>query len=758
MAKKTIDDLMTSDVSLETLATKVGPLTQFDEKKLRELSELQAQMGDFLIERFQNNIAAFEQYMPNIANTFRDYRPKKTLDFFCTDNGIPNLILTEKNEFFYKTFDPFALCKAQVDAILSKASLLQTSYTKEWDPYGQIHFKYLRAAVEVEQSFQKEGDLTPKEIGSIPNCIMLGVGLGYQLAYLYEQVEIANMVIVEPDLDIFFASLHAFDWASLLKFLFDNKYGIHLMLGQTPKDFFIDMEKYYAHHGRFISGSWLGYVHYSSERIRTLGKILLDDFAAIHAAMGFFDDHLFGCSHACRAILDRKSFVKQKPEMLDKFKKLPVFIVGSGPSLDHDIQFLRKNQDKAIIIACGTAIDTLYHAGIKPDIYACTERTPEISDALSVIPDKHFFDDIILMCGDVIHPYTTKLFKHTAIFAKYDEPFARFAGANLRDYSQVKPVQLMTPLVGNMGVSGACYLGLENLYLFGLDNGSRVEDQEMHSKYTTLYNCHNNGVSKKSGSYATPDVVEANFGGTCKTGYFFKLSARNIGFIIGTLQNEGQDIHCYNCSDGVKIKSTVPMHSEDLAKDFDKLPALNKKEFFDFMVNEKTMPLTETTMEHLKALFSEKAFNSIVDKILDQLNNAKINNRTDGIQLLESVSEYLTFLEQNAVTYFMGDCLEGSLQTYFIVATKALYKVRDEKVCIEHFLKILEVIKDFLEETKSLFKYLPDYVIYEHRKYHTNGKVGVDYPTAKAPDFPPRRKIIYKEYDDPQKVFEKKYK
>ena len=68
------------------------------------------------------------------------------------------------------------------------------------------------------------------------------------------------------------------------------------------------------------------------------------------------------------------------------------------------------------------------------------------------------------------------------------------------------------------------------------------------------------------------------------------------------------------------------------------------------------------------------------------------------------------------------------------------------------------MIKDFLEETKSLFKYLPNYVIYEHRKYHTNGKVGVDYPTAKAPDFPPRRKIIYKEYDDPQKVFEKKYK
>ena len=74
----------------------------------------------------------------------------------------------------------------------------------------------------------------------------------------------------------------------------------------------------------------------------------------------------------------KKNFVLRHQTLDKKYAKLPVFVIGSGPSLDNDIPFIRKNQDKAIVVACGTAIDTLYHAGIKPDFYACTERTPEI--------------------------------------------------------------------------------------------------------------------------------------------------------------------------------------------------------------------------------------------------------------------------------------------------------------------------------------------------------------------------------------------
>lgn len=39
--------------------------------------------------RYQNNLAAFEKYMPDIANTtFRDYKPVRAFRLFCTENGV----------------------------------------------------------------------------------------------------------------------------------------------------------------------------------------------------------------------------------------------------------------------------------------------------------------------------------------------------------------------------------------------------------------------------------------------------------------------------------------------------------------------------------------------------------------------------------------------------------------------------------------------------------------------------------------------
>ncbi|NLK85446.1 MAG: motility associated factor glycosyltransferase family protein [Aeromonadales bacterium] len=749
----TTKNLITDESALDTLASKIGGLDEKDFAQINELSELQKQMSDFLIERFQNNIEAFKKYMPNIAKTFAHYTPKKTMEFFCMPNGIPNLIFIENNDILYKTFDPFALCKAQVDSILNKDCILQTHYNHEYDPYGQIHFKYLNQVVCIDESFKRDSSLSAAQLGSIANCVMVGIGLGYQLANLYEKIEIANLIIVEPNLDMFFASLHAFDWANLLAFLFENNYGIHLMLGQKPEQFYLDMESFYTTHGRFLSGTWLGYVHYSSKEIKDICDILMKDFNTVHSALGFFDDHLFGTSHACNAILNKKAFVQREPQMLNKFKNVPVFVIGSGPSLDHDIPFIRKNQDKAIIIACGTAVDTLYHAGIKPDIYACTERTPQIRDALDVIPDKNFFDDIILMSGDVVHPRTTELFKHTAIFGKPDEPFYLYAAAHFSEIKAVQPVQLMNPFVGNMGVSGAIYLGFENLFFFGLDNGKMVGTNNIHSVYTSLYtNC--NKELAGHGNYKTGKLVEGNFGGQCETNYFFNLSCRNMDFVIEQATLKNKNLKCTNCSNGSKIPHAKPVHSEDL--NFEKLKNVDKDAFKDFMYNKKTKVLETIDEEKLQTIFMPDAFNKVVDYISSELAKP-VTTRVEGIQVLESVSEKLAFFKKSPDTYYYADAVEGSLQTIFIMASRILYNTSDVEECIAHYNKIIAVCLDFLDESKSLFKHIPDYVMWDHKKYHPNGVVGIDYPSTKATPFPKYATVKSIDFDDPQKVFEKRY-
>jgi len=200
-------------------------------QNLAELKKIQSQMYQFLEERFCNNLESFKKYYPDIAKRFESYTPVKSFEFFCTHNGIPNLIFTKENDFFYKTEDPIQYCQDEMDKFLSTAKVQQTKYQLEFDPYGQIHFKYSNHAVAIENSLSREKDLLIRDVKSFPNCLMIGIGLGYHLARLYEQVEIENLVLVEPDPDLFYASMFAFDWSNLLDYLHESEHLIHFIIG-----------------------------------------------------------------------------------------------------------------------------------------------------------------------------------------------------------------------------------------------------------------------------------------------------------------------------------------------------------------------------------------------------------------------------------------------------------------------------------------------------------------------------------------------
>ncbi len=633
MTEKQINPFIHKDSELEQLEKKYSDIFIKSLEDLHEITSLQGIMKEGLKDRFNRNIEAFRKYIPDVAKTFEKYTPKTKMDFFCLKNEIPNLIFTDSNDILYKTADPFELTHNQISNIINNTNINQLKYQVEYDPYGQLHFKYNNRLVEIEQSVIRDKTVTPKQIESLPNCVMLGIGLGYPLADLYNQVEIANLIIVEPNLDIFYAALHAFEWAPFLDYIFENKLGIHLMLGQNSDQFFLDLERFYERHGRFLSGTWLGFIHYSNKKVKEFISLFDKHYRSINAAMGFTDDHLFGASHACYAVLNDKNFVLNTP-LKEEYKNTPVFIIGSGPSLDHDIPFIRKYQDKAVIIACGTAIDALYHAGIKPDFYANTERTPQIKQALSTISDKEFFDDIVLLTGDVCHPYTLNEFKHTAIFGKPDEPFYPYFAMNFPEFRKVQHIQLMNPLVGNMGLSGAVFFGFNNLYLFGLDNGKKTGTNSMHSEFTSLYK--ERGVGDTGGNYTITKTVTANFGGTCETGYLFDLSRRNMDFVLQMEKLGRPDLVCHNCSDGALLEQAKPVHSEDLNDLFDKLPDIDKKELFSYITQEKTSKIS-LPKEQITKAFNNEIFTQTCNKIKSIILN-KPDNRVDYIKNMETVS------------------------------------------------------------------------------------------------------------------------
>ena len=242
--------------SLLQAAVSSGSLSLETLNRIKKLEELQNNLADFLIDRFQRNIECFRKHLPDIANKFEHYKPSRSIEFFCLENGVPNLMYVDTQEVLYKAEDPSFLCKKQVQETIETTYLSSTRYRLEYDPIGQIHHRYINEMTAIIDQNKTDEKIYASEVGSLANCVVLGVGLGYHIGYLYEKLEIANCVIIEPDEDLFFASLHTFDWANLLNYLLEGHYGIYFELGVTPERLFADLNGYYSKRGEFLSAFW----------------------------------------------------------------------------------------------------------------------------------------------------------------------------------------------------------------------------------------------------------------------------------------------------------------------------------------------------------------------------------------------------------------------------------------------------------------------------------------------------------------------
>ncbi len=739
-------------MDIETLALKGGPLSADEIRRVKALSRLQGAMSDMLVARFQENIRAFSAHLPEIAAQFKHYRPTQNLEFFCTENGIPNLMLPDRGgDIFYKTDNPQDFCDAQAQRAIHEHIFTGTRYKKEWDPYGQIHFRYLEEAVAKENEASCNEELiSAEELKSIPNAVIVGIGLGYILQSLYSRAEIINLVVVEPDLDMFYASLHCFEWAPFLDFLKENHFGINLLLGQTPEQLSLDLGAYYEHHGRFLSAQCLCLVHHAGKEIRKVVDTLLNDYYRLHAAMGFFDDHLFGTSHALYAATHHKHFVRADVSLPEEYRQVPLFIIGNGPSLDEDIPYLRKHQDEAVIIACGTALDTLYHAGIKPDFYAATERTPEICETIDAIPDREFIRSLTLIAGDVIHPYTQDLFEHTAIFGKPDEPFYWRMFARHPKGRLIRPVNVMNPIVGNLGVSAGLALGFRNVVLFGLDNGKNIKADRMHSKYSVTYG--ENGLSDTSGNYNTQNgpLLPGNFGGEVAANYIFRLANRHMELVIRLMKKNDAQLQIINCSGGALIEGADPVHSKDL-----KLKSGNTdKDLITHFIREHMTFDLNLNAEQAEALCNKDEFKRACECIYVPLQQ-RPKSRTEFVKAMEKCSENLWLLYSSPLTRPLSCDLEGSTQALFITALSALYHIKDEEKAVAAAWDVIKCLKNFIDDAKRLFDFLPHYIMGEHHRF-LNGKKGFDHEDSKAPEAHMRGRLFKQPVNDPVKKFVKR--
>lgn len=203
--------------------------------------------------------------------------------------------------------------------------------------------------------------------------IMFGFGNGmFARKYLQTADDSAQLLVYEPSVLIFRKAMEEFDLSDLL--LSDRLFV--LVEGYANVDFSLQMKQFvnYTDIETFHYELYMNYdkiFHEESKAVQNEVQLVVNAITGTQYVMArhgayYYKNTLTGV----RNLLYSKSLFALHERLP---KDVPVFIVAAGPSLDKNIEELKKIGEKGIVLAVDTALPALFKYGIIPHLFASVD-------------------------------------------------------------------------------------------------------------------------------------------------------------------------------------------------------------------------------------------------------------------------------------------------------------------------------------------------------------------------------------------------
>ncbi|OAN48161.1 hypothetical protein A6A04_05265 [Paramagnetospirillum marisnigri] len=382
---------------------------------------------------------------------------------------------------------------------------------------------------------------------------VFGLGLGHHLPTLVESLTVDWVVVVEAIDEFVLHSLATIDWSAIADRCDQTGTKLSFVLGELPVQLVRDLAVLVEEQGDLgIDGSYY-YRHYPSWALDKAFEDLVNNVPLKMIQRGYFEDE--------RKMLWNTIANLQKYDchMLSGDFQLPIsapaFLITSGPSVDNDIEYIKKWRDHAVIFSGGSSLQILLAHGIVPDYHVELENVVQVWDFFEHMLDlnaerfpERRFTGIKLVASATVNPRISALFDESYYFFRDSVVSTRcFKG----DFPEMTAIG---PNVANTIVAVAARMGFRHVYLFGMDCGWR-DGESHHSKNTAYYTSKTFKTGKMVGDYSFP----GNFGGTIQSNLVLSWTR---DMLEGKVTKFG--LRAFNCSDGGFIKGTVPKLSEAL--------------------------------------------------------------------------------------------------------------------------------------------------------------------------------------------------
>ena len=275
-----------------------------------------------------------------------------------------------------KSNDPFLIFKENTDKSIA--------YHSRYNPKRE-------AVKQAESTYENQ-----------THAIILGFGLGYLAEEIRQRLptgtNLPRLFIIEPDPYIFIAALNC---RNLTDFLNDSRVNLSVGIGadevgeqwNSLLDWTSLENLAIVDHPPSMS-RFKQYFERVIEKIRYLCNRSKGNLVTIMHAGTEFQTNYF-------SNLADSFFMPGVNRLFNKFQNVPAIIVAAGPSLDKNVQVLKKIKGKFPIIAVDTALRQLISHNIKPDIVCAAD--PSYENSLDFVGVENE-TDVILAIEAMTHP------------------------------------------------------------------------------------------------------------------------------------------------------------------------------------------------------------------------------------------------------------------------------------------------------------------------------------------------------------------
>ncbi|MBL6945316.1 MAG: motility associated factor glycosyltransferase family protein [Rhodospirillales bacterium] len=495
------------------------------------MQEPAADKNDF----FEKNLRAFETEVPSIFEALSKIgEPHSRLIY--DDNGEPDIEF--QGTRLYETGSKSYAEKQVAEYFRQplRISFTPPESTNLDSVAGRFTYRIMKKAVESGMEFSS----LPTDRESF-YLIVYGIGLGGHIKALTEETNCKGLILVEPNLEFIYHSLFTFDWVALFEKFSDDDMKLFFAIGTDYKKICFDIRDFVRGFiPSFLDGTLL-FTHYKSSVMEMVDQRQAADVGLFMSGLGFLDDEFVMVGNSFKNLKDYDSYIYKRNI---KHRLMPTFVVGCGPSIDQCFDVIRANQAHAIVVSCGTALGALLANDIVPDFHVEMERGEVIYDIIAGYAENHDISNICLVATTTIDPRVPPLFPKKVMY--FRRGLSSWEIFSLGDEAGLHEV---SPIVANAGFSFALETGSREIYLFGVDCGSR--HQERHHAEQSEYRP--GGKIEWGQRYNTERP--GNFGGSVHTHDIFIWSRDNLERSIHGFR---RGVTCYNCSDGMAIEGAIP--------------------------------------------------------------------------------------------------------------------------------------------------------------------------------------------------------